>query len=159
MALLAVLEAATLFSLSPILPFAASLRGNDAEPFPSPACGLEHAQPAEPEALRHPWGAVWTQDWTDKYSRDPRENFESRCWPVTALLPLPHCVWLAAQVSPSGWAGISHSDSLSSRNTPAACPGWRDGRLSSSAAPSHSIYCGSVTSRPGTEFVSCMAPW
>lgn len=163
---MAVLEGAALFlfSLSPVLSFAACLRGNDAEPFPSPACGLEHAQPAEPEALRHPWRAVWTQDWTDKYSRDTRENFESRCWPVAALLPLPHCVLLAAQVSSAdsymlGWYFTVRFpwQQKCTNSVP-----WMERWVSLQFCchiPHHLLWQYQEQARHGTEFVSCMAPW
>lgn len=68
------------------------------------------------------------------------------CSPFLAVLCLQ--LWSALQI-PTCWAGISHSDSLSSRDASAVCPGWRAGCLPSSATPSHTIYCGSIRSRPG----------
>lgn len=115
-------EAATLFvfSLSPVLSFAACLRENDAEAFPSPGCGLEHTQPAEPIAPGLDW----------QVQRGHRENFESCCLPMAACSPslTVLCLQLRSDLQvPICRAGISHPDSLSSRGAPAVCPGWRAG--------------------------------
>lgn len=128
---------------------------------PQPVEG-EHAQPAEPIALRHPWGPVWTRDWTDKYSRDTRRTLSLAAGPWLPCSPSLTVLCLQLSSADSHMLGWHFTLRFPQQQSCTSSVPWMESWVSLQFCypiPHHFLWQDQEQARHGTEFVSCTAPW